>query len=213
MEKARWLRMMSALRLPAEEDSYAALLSAYSEKHRHYHTVEHIDHCLHELDREIALATEPAEVELAIWFHDVVYNPHRSDNEEKSAELACGLLQRHRVDSERVARVHAHIMATRHEAPVTMPDSQLVVDIDLSILGASEEAYARFEENVRKEYCWVPSIIFRRKRAEILQSFLDRAAIYSTEPFRTRYEAQARRNLEYAIAAMRIGSSSEFRNA
>jgi predicted metal-dependent HD superfamily phosphohydrolase len=179
------------------------LLTAYSEKHRHYHTVEHIDHCLHELDREIALASEPAEVEFALWFHDAVYNPHRSDNEEKSAELACALMQRHLGASERIARVHAHIMATRHEAPATTPDSQLVVDIDLSILGASEEAYARFEENVRKEYRWVPSIIFRRKRAEILLSFLDRPNIYSTQPFRSRYEAQARRNLESAIAALR----------
>jgi predicted metal-dependent HD superfamily phosphohydrolase len=203
MSKARWLRLMQALGLRAEEESYAALLAAYSEKHRHYHTVEHIDHCLHELDREIGLANEAAEVELAIWFHDAVYNPHRSDNEEKSAELASELLQRHRVESERIARVHAHIMATRHEAPATMPDSHLVVDIDLSIFGASEETYARFEENVRKEYRWVPSIIFRRKRAAILQSFLDRRNVYSTMPFRARYEAQARRNLASAIAALR----------
>ncbi len=203
MEKARWLRLMNVLGLPPEEESYAALLATYSEKHRHYHTVEHIDHCLHELDTEIELASEPAEVELAIWFHDAVYNSHRSDNEEKSAELACELLRRHRVESERIARVHAHIMATRHEAPATTPDSQLVVDIDLSILGGSEEAYARFEENVRKEYRWVPSVIFRRKRAEILESFLARPTIYSTKPFRARYEAQARRNLEFAIAALR----------
>jgi predicted metal-dependent HD superfamily phosphohydrolase len=194
---------MSALGLPAEDESYTALLTAYSEKHRHYHTVEHIDHCLHELDRENGLASEAAEVELAIWFHDAVYNPHRSDNEEKSAELASELLQRHLGESEQVSRVHAHIMATRHEEPATMPDSQLVVDIDLSILGASEEAYARFEENVRKEYRWVPSIIFRRKRAEILQSFLARPTIYSTKPFQARYEAQARLNLETAIAALR----------
>jgi predicted metal-dependent HD superfamily phosphohydrolase len=194
---------MDALGLPAEDESYTALLTAYSEKHRHYHTVEHIDHCLHELDNEVALANEPAEVELAIWFHDAVYNPHRSENEEKSAELACALLQRHRVDAERIARVHAHIMATRHEAPAATPDAQLVVDIDLSILGATEEAYSRFEENVRKEYRWVPSTIFRRKRAEILQSFLERPNIYSTKPFRARYEAQARRNLESVLAALR----------
>lgn len=194
---------MHALGLPVEEKSYAALLAAYSEKHRHYHTIEHIDHCLHELDRETVLANEPVEVELALWYHDAVYDPHRSDNEQKSADLACSLLQRHRVDPQRIARVHAHIMATRHEAPATTPDSQLVVDIDLSILGASEEAYARFEENVRKEYRWVPSMIFRRKRAEILESFLVRPTIYSTKPFRERYDSQARRNLESAIVALR----------
>jgi predicted metal-dependent HD superfamily phosphohydrolase len=203
MHKTRWLRLMSSLKLPAEEESFTALVGAYSEKHRHYHTVEHIDYCLRELDSAKDLASEPAEVEFALWFHDAIYDPYRSDNEQKSAELACSLLQRHCVDPERIARVRAHIMATRHEAPVTMPDSQLVVDIDLSILGSEEAVYAQFEENVREEYRWVPSIMFRRKRAEILESFLMRPYIYCTESFRTRYEAQAWRNLSYAISALR----------
>jgi predicted metal-dependent HD superfamily phosphohydrolase len=94
-------------------------------------------------------------------------------------------------------------MATRHEAPATTPDAQLVVDIDLSILGTSEEIYDRFEANVRKEHRWVPSMIFRRKRAEILESFLARPTIYSTKPFAERYEARARRNLASAIAILR----------
>ncbi len=203
---------MTKLGLPPEEETFAALLKAYSEPHRHYHTVEHIDHCLRELDAEISLAREPAEVELALWFHDAVYNPHRSDNEQKSAELACSLLERRGgiprergvpPYSARSARVYAHIMATRHEAPATDPDSQLVVDIDLSILGASETEYARFEENVRKEYRWVPSMIFRRRRAEILESFLARSHIYYTEAFRAKYERQARQNLAGAIAILR----------
>ena len=218
MDKARWLDLMSKLGLPPNEETFEALLKAYSETHRHYHTVEHIDHCLRELDAEISLAREPAEVELALWLHDAVYNPHRSDNEQKSAELACKLgdIPRERgvspcfpgergmsPGSDRTARVHAHIMATRHEAPAVDPDSQLVVDIDLSILGASETEYARFEENVRKEYRWVPSMIFRHKRAEILESFLARSHIYYTEAFRAKYERQARQNLSNAIAILR----------
>ncbi len=212
MDKARWLDLMSKLGLPPNEATFDALLKAYSETHRHYHSVEHIDHCLRELDAEISLAREPAEVELALWFHDAVYNPHRSDNEQKSAEFACKLLEgagdipRPRgmsPPSARIARVHAHIMATRHAAPATDPDSQLVVDIDLSILGAPEAEYARFEQNVQKEYRWVPSMLFRRKRAAILESFLARSHIYYTEPFRAKYESQARQNLSSAVAALR----------
>lgn len=194
---------MSSLHLPAEEKSYNSLVAAYSEKHRHYHTVEHIDHCLRELDSATAQANEPAEVELALWFHDAIYDPYRSDNEQKSADLACALLQRHRADPERITRVRAHIMATRHEAVSTLLDSQIVMDVDLSILGSKEAVYARFEENVRKEYRWVPSTMFRRKRAEILESFLRRPHIYCTEPFRAEYEAQARKNLSSAIVALR----------
>jgi predicted metal-dependent HD superfamily phosphohydrolase len=190
---------MMALGIPEETDSFRALVAAYSEKHRHYHTVKHIDHCLQELDSAPGIAREPAEVELALWYHDAVYNPHSSNNEERSADLACALLMRHGAAVERVERVRAHILATRHEAPAVAADSQLVVDIDLSILGADVAAYAEFEANVRQEYRWVPSILFRRKRAEILESFLARPRIYSTELFHSRYESQARRNLTQAI--------------
>jgi predicted metal-dependent HD superfamily phosphohydrolase len=124
-------------------------------------------------------------------------------NEARSADLACTLLERHGADRARVDRVRTHILATRHAVPATSPDSQLVVDIDLSILGADEDAYAAFEVDVRKEYRWVPSIVFRHKRAEILESFLARPQIYGTKPFHDRYEVGARCNLARAIATLR----------
>lgn len=203
MNEARWIRLMTLLGMPREAESFNALIAAYSQKHRHYHTVQHIEHCLHQLDSALRLADEPAEVEFALWFHDAIYDPHSSSNEERSADLACALLIRNGADTARVARVRAHIMATRHEAPATTSDSQLVVDVDLSILGADEATYAEFETNVRQEYRWVPSMLFRRKRAEILESFLARPQIYSTKPFHARYELQARRNLAQAITTLR----------
>ncbi|GFE81535.1 hypothetical protein GCM10011487_35350 [Steroidobacter agaridevorans] len=102
-----------------------------------------------------------------------------------------------------ITRVRAHILATRHEAPAELDDSKLVVDIDLSILGVDEAAYARFESDVRQEYRWAPGPLFRSKRAEILESFLARSTIYSTTLFRDRYEAPARRNLRAAIVDLR----------
>lgn len=205
MNRERWARLMAALALPESNETYRQLLDAYSQKHRHYHTVAHIDHCLRQFDTASGLAHEPAEVELALWFHDAVYDPHSSDNEANSADLACALLSRNGVANERIERVRAHIMATRHEAPAELDDSKLLVDCDLSILGVDEAAYARFETDVREEYRWVPGPLFRRKRAEILESFLARPTIYSTAPFRTKYEAPARRNLTAAIAALRGG--------
>lgn len=203
MNVSRWVRLMALLGMPEEIEAFNALVATYSQKHRYYHTVQHIDHCLQQLDSALSLAIEPAEVEIALWFHDAVYDPYSSDNEQRSADLACALLARNNVNAARVERVRAHIMATRHEAPATTPDSQLVVDVDLSILGADEAAYAEFETNVRQEYRWVPSMLFRRKRAEILESFLARPQIYMLEAFRTRYEIQARRNLAQAIATLR----------
>jgi predicted metal-dependent HD superfamily phosphohydrolase len=203
LDRDRWNRVLAALGVGDESECFDALLAAYSEKHRHYHTARHIDHCLREFDSAQSLAREPAEVELALWFHDAIYDPHSGKNEERSADWACELLTRHAVSSERIGRVRDHILATRHEAVANDPDSRLVVDIDLSILGVDEVAYAEFEVNVRKEYRWVPSLLFRRKRAEILESFLARPEIYTTQLFRDRYEAQARRNLARAIPRVR----------
>lgn len=194
---------MAAWGLPESNESYEQLVNAYSQQHRHYHTCAHIDHCLRQFDTAAGLAHEPAEVELALWFHDAVYDPYLSDNEAKSADLACALLNRHGVANERVERVRAHIMATRHEGLAVLDDAKLLVDVDLSILGVDEIAYAKFETDVREEYRWVPGPLFRRKRAEILESFLARPTIYSTSLFRTEYEHAARRNLTAAITVLR----------
>lgn len=203
LSEVRWTRLMSAFGITPEAGSFNALVDAYSQKHRHYHTMAHIENCLEQLDSASGIAAEPAETELALWFHDAVYDPYSPGNEEKSAALATALLERHGVAAERVRRVHDHIMATRHEAPAQTPDSKLVVDIDLSILGAEADAYAEFEANVRKEYRWVPALLFRRKRAEILESFLSRPQLYQIDVFRERYETRARHNLAQAIADLR----------
>ena len=200
MNESRWNRLMTALGMPSSTETFRELVAAYSEGHRHYHTVAHIDHCLHELDSVPELAHEAAEVELALWFHDAVYNPYGSGNEERSADLACELMSRNAVEQDRIQRVRAHILATRHEALADLDDSKLVVDIDLSILAVDRDRYATFETNVRQEYRWVPAPLFRRKRAEILESFLARPHIYGTLPFRTRYESAARENLRRAIS-------------
>ena len=162
MNRDRWQRLMAAFALPESNETFEQLVDAYSQKHRHYHTGVHIEHCLRQLDSASGLAQEPSEVELALWFHDVVYDPYSSDNEAKSADLASELLSRHGVSGARVERVRTHIMATRHEAPAVLDDSKLLVDVDLSILGVDEAAYATFEKSVREEYRWVPGPLFRR---------------------------------------------------
>jgi predicted metal-dependent HD superfamily phosphohydrolase len=203
MTRDRWLKLMTALTLPPSEDTYGALAKAYQESHRHYHTTEHIDDCLAKLDAIVDAAKSPAQIELALWFHDAIYAPLKSDNEFQSAEWAKRFLASAGASEATHRAVHDLIMVTRHQAPASTTDEALLVDIDLSILGADEATYARFETNVRKEYRWVPWFMFRKKRAEILQSFLDREPIYHNERMRIAYEATARRNLVDAIATLR----------
>lgn len=183
-------------------DVYDALTRAYTQKHRHYHTEEHIRHCLAEFDKVRSIAEHPAEIELALWFHDAIYKTRASDNEEKSAAWALGFLDKNDAHTSVRDRVYDLIMATEHDAPAATPDAQLLIDVDLAILGADVTTYERFEENVRKEYRWVPGPMFRPARTRILQSFLDRERIYATAPFHDRLETAARKNLSNALRAL-----------
>jgi predicted metal-dependent HD superfamily phosphohydrolase len=198
----RWRTLMRQLSIEEGMEMFDALVEAYDEPQRHYHTASHINACLAELDRHRSLAEYPAEVEAALWFHDFVYKPHASDNEKRSAEAAQRYFSKAALARERIDRIDAHIMATEHKAEATNSDSALVVDIDLSILGRDESTYARFEQQVRAEYRWVPMFVYRRKRIEVLRSFLKRPHIYSHVAFRNGFETQARRNLAHAIAQL-----------
>ena len=193
---------MHRLRIGQNLDTFEKLRAAYAESHRHYHTGEHINQCLAELDDVRDLAREPDEIELALWFHDAVYVTRSKSNESKSAKWATEFLRANAVDPDRVQRVHNLIMATKHDVSLDDGDAGLLVDIDLSILGADRQTFERFEENVRKEYWWVPSMLFGRTRATILQSFLDRSSVYATAYFRSQLENAARRNLALAITAL-----------
>jgi predicted metal-dependent HD superfamily phosphohydrolase len=206
MNSERWQAMLRGLGVPPETDTYARLESAYAQKHRAYHTPRHIDECLSLLDEFNRLAAYPAEVECALWFHDAIYEPMSNSNEERSANWAAEFGGRVGVTSESVARIRAHIMATCHVALPADDDSRLVVDIDLAILGADPSRYDEFERDVRREYRWVPGIVYRSKRAAILQSFLDRPRIYHSEPAYERFEGNARTNLSGAIRSLVGGS-------
>ena len=141
-------------------------------------------------------------MEIALWFHDAVYEPKRSDNEVESARLAQRALAAGGVAEATIARVCRFIMVTQHAALPSTPDEQLIVDIDLAILGAAEARFAEYEAQIRREYNWVPGWLFRRKRKAILREFLARAPLYGTACFHDRLEAQARRNLARAIGVV-----------
>ena len=162
------------------------LLARYREPHRHYHTVQHLAECLEKFDDLRDLAAHPEDVELAIWFHDAIYDPRRDDNESRSAEWARAAV------GERVAGL---VVATRHDAVPPDVDAEVLVDVDLWILGAPQARFDQYQRQVRAEYAWLPEPVYRRRRREILDGFLARPAIYNTQRFIERYEVQARRNL------------------
>lgn len=175
------------------------LIQAYGEPQRKYHTIQHLEECLNLFEQHISCAQESGEVEMALWFHDAVYSIRRSDNEEKSAEWAVDELKKAGVRPERIDRVRAHILATRHSALPKGRDQELLVDIDLSILGADAQRFEEYERQVREEYCYVPGFLFRRNRKKLLAQFLARSPIYAVPELREQLEEGARRNIMASI--------------
>lgn len=202
VELSGWLDLMKAFEVADNISTYNKLITSYSEKHRAYHTLEHIEACFRHLDSVAEQAINPHEIELALWFHDVIYKPFSATNEDDSAHMATAFLLENHVPQDVIARIAALIMITKEHNPPKSNDGKLMLDIDLSILGAAEPIYAQFEKDVRKEYKRVPSFLFKKKRKEILENFLSRARIYQTEYFADRLESQARANLAWAVSEL-----------
>jgi len=181
---------------------YEDLIARYSEPHRKYHTVRHLAECFTKLAEIRSCAEHPAEVEVALWFHDAIYEPSSNANEAKSAELASSKIQIAGGSLECIKRVSTLIMATQHAAVPQSEDANVLVDVDLAILGESAERFDEYEIQVREEYSWVPEFIFQRERKRILREFLARPAIFNTALFRERYESRARDNLQRSISRL-----------
>lgn len=175
------------------------LAEAYTEPGRYYHTSMHVEACLQQFDQVRVLASAPAEIELAIWFHDAIYEPRAQDNEERSAEWAVSELRSAGCSEASVGAVRSLVLATKSHQPGSK-DEALLVDIDLGVLGAPSHDFERYDAEVRLEYQWVPIEQYREARRKVLQGFLARDSIYHTEVFRNRLEAQARRNLSAKLA-------------
>jgi predicted metal-dependent HD superfamily phosphohydrolase len=174
------------------------LIARYSEAHRKYHTPQHLEECS-KSSMSPRASRAPAEIELALWFHDAIYNVKRHDNEKKSADWARASALDAGTPAEACNRVHALVIATRHKAVPHGSDAEILVDIDLSILGAVPERFDQYERQVREEYAWVPEFVFRRERKAILKEILARPRIFSSTHFRDRYEQQARSNIERSL--------------
>lgn len=177
---------------------------AYSEPGRRYHTRRHIEQCLALLDQVPELMDSERQVlEWAIWWHDAIYDAKASDNEAKSAEMAkadlrdLGASIHQRDEVARLIRLTAG-----HQVEEEDRLGEILVSIDLSILGAAPADYDTYAIAVREEYAHVPEEAWRAGRARVLQHFLDAPVIYPDPDFRSRLETQARENLSRELASL-----------
>ena len=197
----RWTALCERLDLKSEAaEAYAQLSAAYGTPPRAYHNLEHVAHCLDELEILGDVAEHPEAIETAIWFHDAIYDPHAKDNEERSAELAANVLRGLGLDEPFRLEVGSLILVTRHCTPPQTTDEAIIIDVDLAILGQPPGVYDAYERAIRRECDWVPEREFWSRRTDILRRLLARETVFYTAQFRDRYEDQARTNLRGSLS-------------
>ncbi len=179
------------------------LSKRYAEPSRHYHTLDHVGAMLDIIEAHQFDLDDCPSVELAAWFHDSIYDPHRHDNEEESAELAVRALADFKLPSATAARVDELILLTkRHFSFDIDTDANWLIDADLAILGSDPAGYRTYSAAIRCEYQWVEEAAWRSGRRAVLESLLSRHRIYGTREMRDKFEAFARRNMADEISSL-----------
>lgn len=206
--QSAWVRALEKYRV-APADAYPvfdALVAAYTAPERHYHNLDHLAEMFRVADRLSGQVDDPPALHLAIWFHDAVYDARAKDNERRSGELVVDLLGPVGVPASAIDRIVQMIWATQHTSDTPPPagrDARVLLDADLAVLGASEERYARYARDIRKEYAWVPDADYRAGRAAVLEHFLARPRIYLTDVMFDEGEQRARANLRAELAGLK----------
>ncbi|MFB7214862.1 hypothetical protein [Streptomyces sp. NPDC056255] len=172
------------------------LLARWAEPQRRYHTTAHLIAVLDHVDTLAGYAADPDAVRLAAWFHDAVYRPDRSENEERSAALAERALAEAGVPDGVTAEVARLVRLTvTHDPADGDSDGKVLCDADLAILAAPPGQYAAYAAQVREEYGFVPDNAFQEGRATVLRQLLGLPRLFRTPYGAEHWEPRARQNL------------------
>ncbi len=203
--RARWLALMESFAVDAQqaEVAFMDLAARYGENGRHYHTLAHIENVLDTVDALRPFTQNFAAVELAAWFHDVIYDPQAADNEAESAGYAALILGAMGLPVATIDKVKRLIQATTHAYPCPDdPDCQVLLDADLATFGSDWLLQEEIADAIRQEFSFVPEEAYRVGRRQVLQQFLQRDRIFYNPKMFEQYEERARQNIALAIAAL-----------
>ncbi len=176
------------------------IVARYSEPGRYYHSMEHLENMYRHLQTVFVHIDKNEDVLFALFYHDIIYDPLRKDNEAQSASYAKDILTKLRSPADKIANVTQLIEATASHKFHQQSDINYFLDADLSILAGTTDDYNEYAENVRKEYSMYPENEYRQGRKQVLQSFLSGERIFKTDYFFENYEAHARRNIAREFA-------------
>jgi predicted metal-dependent HD superfamily phosphohydrolase len=203
-----WTRLLDRYKVASSDATpvFDLLVAAYSAPDRHYHNLDHLAEVFRTAARLASITDDPAAVQLAIWFHDAVYDPRAKDNEARSADLTVKLLGPIGVPRSELDRVTQLVRATAHltdDRPPRDRDTAILLDADLAILGAPEDRYLRYAADVRREYAWVPEGEYRKGRTSVLDHFLARPRLFWSDLLHQEIGAQARTNMTAELGQLR----------
>lgn len=202
--KSKWKDLVSKYSndLDLIENLYEIIEKRYGSFNRHYHNLDHINLMLSEVKRFKNRIDDFDSVLFAIWFHDIIYDPLKRDNEERSAEYAREFLVKINYEKNRIHKIEKLILRTKDH---TFQDGnenydfKVFLDLDLLILGIEREQYVKYAKDIRKEYGFVADDVYNKERKKILKQYLNSQLIYKTKKFRDLYEKQARNNIKFEI--------------
>lgn len=192
----KWLNLAKSISMPSSiaKSYFEKIVDYYSEKHRAYHNLSHIKSMLTLLDSGFQPYHKNI-LQLVIWFHDIIYNPLKKNNEAKSAALCQEMLHDY-IPSKALKMIEQLILSTQKHQPLLEGfDNKLLLDLDLAVLGTDESTYKQYAKAIRKEYWLYPTFLYNRGRKKVLLHFLERERLYFTSFFYKKFEARARVNL------------------
>ena len=174
----------------------------YTKKKRFYHNLVHLDYMIVKAN-EHKHAIDDFDVFLfSIFYHDIVYNVKKQDNETRSAEIAKERLIEIGLDLDLIGKCHEQIVATKDHIDSDNNVTNMLVDIDLAILGEDNKTYVEYTKKIRKEYSIYPDFLYNKGRKKALQHFLEMDTIFKTELFQSRYESLARENMQLEVQSL-----------
>ncbi len=182
------------------EEIFTQLVTAYSHQERYYHNLLHIQQVLNIINTLEPWADNLPAIQMAAWFHDVVYDTKSPNNEERSAEYAASALSKLGIPITIINKVVKMILNTKnHQSSPEDIDSHILLDADLSIFGAEASQYLAYAQAIRHEYSWVTDGEYKITRKRILQNFLEQDRIYFTGKAFDLLEIKAKANISNEI--------------
>jgi len=176
--------------------------SNYSSSRRFYHTLTHLDNLVEELLPVKNQIEDWQTVILSVAYHDIIYNPLKKDNEERSAALAYDRLTQLGLPENQKEKCRQQIVSTKMHEANDNSDTNYFTDADLSILGSDPNSYFKYAGQIRKEYRYFPDVLYKPGRKKVLMEFLKMKSIFKTKYFRDRYEEQAKINISDELKSL-----------